>query len=94
MLHRTVITFVLAIFLAVASLPLAAQMENQQSRPENVPDLLVKANTAYAEKDYLAFSKALERLRVLRPNNGGSAGGYAHGQYGGVFVRQNPGAVE
>ena len=46
-------------------------MENQQSRPENVPDLLVKANTAYAEKDYLAFSKALERLRVLRPNNGG-----------------------
>jgi len=71
MLHRSVITFVLAFFLAVASLPLAAQMANQQARPENVPDLLVKANSAYAEKDYLAFSKALERLRMLRPNNGG-----------------------
>lgn len=71
MLHRSVITFVLAIFLAVASLPLAAQTENQQARPENVPDLLVKANSAYAEKDYLAFSRALERLRMLRPYNSG-----------------------
>ena len=71
MSHQSVITFVLAIVLAVASLPLAAQTENQQARPENVPELLVKANSAYAEKDYLAFSRALERLHVLRPYNGG-----------------------
>ena len=71
MLHRIVITFVLAFFLAVAGLLLAAQTETQQARPENVPELLVKANTAYAEKDYLAFSRALEQLRKYRPNNGG-----------------------
>ncbi|MDH4019700.1 MAG: hypothetical protein OEU84_08875 [Xanthomonadales bacterium] len=71
MLHRSVITIALAIFIAVASLPLAAQTENQKARPENVPELLVKANTAYAEKDYLAFSNAMERLRMLRPYNGG-----------------------
>ena len=71
MSHHSVITFVLTIFLTMASLPLAAQTANQQAQPENVPELLVKANTAYAEKDYLAFSKALERLRILRPYNGG-----------------------
>ena len=71
MLHQSVITFVLAVFLAVVSVSLAAQTENQEPLPENVPKLLVMANNAYAEKDYLTFRRSLQRLHKLRPYNGG-----------------------
>ncbi|MDX2428240.1 MAG: hypothetical protein QNK22_06080 [Xanthomonadales bacterium] len=75
MSHQSVITFVFAIFLAIASLPSAAQTENQEALPENVPEnvpeLLVIANSAYAEKDYLTFRRSLQQLHKLRPYNGG-----------------------
>ncbi len=69
MLNKSVISFVLAITLVMGSLPLAAQTDTPQAPPENVPDLLVKANTAYLAKDYLEFRKALESLHRMRPYN-------------------------
>lgn len=55
--------------LLLASLPLTAQTDNPQTLPENVPALLVKANEAYAAKDYLTFRGTLKRLNELRPYN-------------------------
>ena len=70
MLHKSVITFVLALTLAMGSIPLAAQTPAAiAAPPENVPALLVKANAAYKAKDYPAFRQALEKLHQLRPNN-------------------------
>ena len=69
MLHKSVITFVVAFTFAVCCLPLAAQTPSTDAPPGNVPALLVKANTAYAAKDYSTFRNALEGLHKLRPNN-------------------------
>ena len=69
MLHKSVVIFVVAFTLVVSSLPLLAQTEAKEAVPENVPALLVKANTAYAAKDYLTFRRTLESLHRLRPNN-------------------------
>ena len=62
MLYKAVIILVIAFTLAAGSLPLAAQTEAAKaqpeavkSQPEGVPALLVKANQAYAAKDYLTF---------------------------------------
>ena len=71
MSHQSVITFVLAFFLAMASLPSAAQTQKQEALTENVPELLVMANNAYVEKDYLKFRRSLQQLHKLRPYNGG-----------------------
>ncbi len=38
--------------------------------PDNVPALLVKANEAYGDGDYILFRDSLLRLREMRPNNG------------------------
>lgn len=69
MFHKSVITFVVAFTLAAGCLPLAAQTTAAAPVSENVPALLVKANTAYAGKDYPAFRTAMESLHRLRPNN-------------------------
>jgi sugar lactone lactonase YvrE len=69
MLLKSVITFIVSLTLAVSSLPLTAQTGTPEALPENVPALLVKANQAYAAKDYLTFRRALESLHRLRPNN-------------------------
>ena len=69
MLNKSVITLVLMLVLTLGSLPAAAQTEPADSLPDNVPGLLLKANTAYAANDYLTYRKALERLHKMRPNN-------------------------
>ena len=69
MLYKSVIILVIAFALATGPVPLVAQTEAAKDRPENVPALLVKANQAYAAKDYLGFRMALEALHKLRPNN-------------------------
>jgi sugar lactone lactonase YvrE len=69
MLKKTLITLLLATILLLGSLPLAAQTETPEALPDNVPALLVKANSAYAAKDYLTYRKVLERLVKMRPNN-------------------------
>jgi len=83
MLYKAVIILVIAFALAAGSLPLAAQTEAAKAQPEaakaqteaakaqpeGVPALLVKANQAYAAKDYLNFRITLESLHRLRPNN-------------------------
>lgn len=69
MLQKSVITFVVALTLAIVSLPVAAQIAATESVPENVPALLVKANNAYAGKDYPVFLASMEKLNKLRPNN-------------------------
>lgn len=69
MFYKSVVVFVVAFTLAVTSLPLSAQTEAKETTPENVPALLVKANTAYDARDYLTFRKTLETLHKLRPNN-------------------------
>ena len=69
MLYKSVVIFVVAFTLAVSNLPLFAQTEAKEAVPENVPALLVKANAAYAAKDYLTFRQTLESLHRLRPNN-------------------------
>ena len=69
MLNKLVIAFVLAAILMAGTLPLAAQTKPPKALPDNVPGLLVAANKAFAAEDYLAFSKAMEAIRKLRPNN-------------------------
>lgn len=69
MLQKSVISFAVALMLAAGCLPLAAQTATTAPVPENVPALLVKANTAYVDKDYPAFRTAMESLHKLRPNN-------------------------
>jgi len=71
MLRKPVIILATAFILALGSLPIVAQTQATQPPPENVPALLVKANQAYADKDYAAFRKAMESLHRLRPNNSG-----------------------
>lgn len=59
----------MALALTISSIALQAQTPAPQAQPENVPALLTKANTAYESKDYALFSKTLESLHRLRPNN-------------------------
>ncbi len=69
MLKKSLITLLLATSLLLGSLPLAAQTETPEELPDNVPALLVKANAAYAAKDYMTYRKVLQRIRSMRPNN-------------------------
>jgi len=67
MFYKSVFSFVLAITLATVSLPSAAQPDAEL--PQNVPELLLSANQAYAAGDYTTFRDVLEALHKLRPNN-------------------------
>ena len=69
MLKKSLITLLLATILLLGSLPLAAQTEATEELPDNVPALLVKANSAYAAKDYMTYRKVLQRINSMRPNN-------------------------
>ena len=69
MLKKSLITLLLATILLLGSLPLAAQTETAEELPDNVPALLVKANSAYAAKDYMTYRKVLQRISAMRPNN-------------------------
>lgn len=69
MLYKSIVICVVAFALAVSGSPLSAQTGVKESVPENVPALLVKANAAYAAKDYLSFRETLKSLHRLRPNN-------------------------
>ncbi len=66
-------TLILALSLLLASFHLQAQTDTPadsgEDLPDNVPALLVKANEAYAVKDYLTFRRAMEQLNSKRPNN-------------------------
>ena len=68
-MKKSFITLLLAFTLLLGSMPLAAQTETPEEMPDNVPALLVKANTAYAAGDYVTYRNALEHLRKMRPNN-------------------------
>jgi sugar lactone lactonase YvrE len=69
MLNKPVIVLVLALSFLLGSVSVAAQAEVAPTLPDNVPQLLIKANEAYVAQDYLGYSKVLERLREMRPNN-------------------------
>lgn len=60
----------LAISLLLAGFGLEAQTETTEALPDNVPELLVRANNAYAAKDYLTFRKAMEQVNKMHPYNG------------------------
>ncbi len=68
-MNKSLITLLLATILLLGSLPLAAQTETTEELPDNVPALLVKANSAYAAKDYMTYRKVLQRISSMRPNN-------------------------
>jgi hypothetical protein len=69
MIYKAIANLVISLALAVSSFPLGAQIAPAQTLPENVPALLVRANEAYASKDYVTFRDALEQIHKLRPNN-------------------------
>jgi sugar lactone lactonase YvrE len=69
MLNKSMLTSVLVMCLLLTGLPIKAQSKTPLALPDNVPGLLVKANEAYAAKDYLTFRKALVRLNQMRPYN-------------------------
>ena len=62
---------ILALSFLLASFGLQAQTESDSGKalPDNVPDLLVRANEAYTAKDYLTFRKAMEQINKKRPYN-------------------------
>jgi len=68
-LKKSLITLLLAATLLLGSLSLAAQTETPEALPDNVPELLLKANEAYTAKDYPEFARVLERIHEMRPNN-------------------------
>ncbi len=68
-MNKLLITSLLTLTFLLTSLSLAADTETVEVMPDNVPALLVKANSSYAAKDYLTYRKVLQRLRELRPNN-------------------------
>ncbi len=68
-MNKLLITSLLTLTFLLTSLSLAADTETADAVPDNVPALLVKANSSYAAKDYLTYRKVLQRLRELRPNN-------------------------
>lgn len=69
MLKKTI--FVLSITIAAAAANLSAWAQDKQPEPlpDNVPALLVKANSAFGAKDYLTFRRVMERLHEMRPYN-------------------------
>ena len=69
MLYKLLITFALILILSAGSQPVFAQQSKPGAPTESVPALLVKANAAYAAKDYLNFRRTLETLNKKRPNN-------------------------
>ena len=69
MLNKSLTTSLLASCLVLASFQLAAQPESNDAMPDNVPELLVKANDAYNAKDYIAFRDTLMVLTKMRPHN-------------------------
>jgi len=69
-LNKLLITPLLTVTFLLTSLSLAADTETAEVIPDNVPALLIKANSSYAAKDYLTYRKVLQHLRELRPNNG------------------------
>lgn len=69
MLNKLMISLALAVSLLSASQPLSAQTSKPEALPDNVPALLVKANEAYAAKDYATFRNALVQLNKMRPYN-------------------------
>jgi sugar lactone lactonase YvrE len=69
MSNKPVIVLVLALSFLLGSVSVAVQAEVAPTLPDNVPQLLIKANEAYVAQDYLGYSKVLERLREMRPNN-------------------------
>lgn len=69
MLYKLLITFALILILSTGSQPVFAQQSKPGAPTESVPALLVKANAAYAAKDYLNFRRTLETLNKKRPNN-------------------------
>ncbi len=58
-----------ACFLTAVSLSPAAQADTPGSLPDNVPGLLVLANKAYTDGDYVTYRNALESLHDKRPYN-------------------------
>ena len=69
MLYKSLITFALTLILSMGGPPVFAQQAKPGASLESVPVLLIKANAAYAAKDYLNFRKTLETLHKKRPNN-------------------------
>lgn len=68
-LKKSLFTLLLAITLLASSMSLTAQTEAPEALPDNVPALLVKANSAYAAKDYMTYRKVMQSLSTKRPNN-------------------------
>jgi len=69
MFKRVVFTLLFTGLLIVVNRPLQAQTESVKALADNVPALLVSANTAFAGKDYLMFRRVMERLHEKRPYN-------------------------
>lgn len=69
MLYKLLITSALTLILSVGSSPVFAQQAKPGVSGESVPALLVKANAAYAAKDYPNFRKTMQALHKKRPNN-------------------------
>lgn len=69
MLNKFVMGIALLLVLTLLSNPAVAQAPADQARPVNVPELLVKADKAYAAGDYATLAVALERLVQARPYN-------------------------
>jgi len=69
MLKKTI--FVLSIAAAAAAVSLSAWAQDKQPEPlpDNVPALLVRANSAFGAKDYLTFRRVMQRLHEMRPYN-------------------------
>ncbi len=68
-MNKFVGSFVVVLMLALGNAPLVAQAQGAQAVPDNVPELLVRANEAYGAGDYAALGNALERLHQMRPFN-------------------------
>ena len=68
-MNKSIYTLVLTLCLTMTAVPLAAQTAAPVPLPDNVPELLVKTNEAFAAKDYLTFRRCLQRLHQLRPYN-------------------------
>jgi len=60
---------ILTVGLLLLGFGIEAQEKTAQVLPENVPGLLVKANKAYAAKDYPGFRDAMVKINEKRPYN-------------------------
>jgi len=74
MLNKSLKTHFQGVFLTIclllAGFSLEAQTETTEGLPDSVPELLVRANNAYAAGDYLTFRKAMEQVNKMHPYNG------------------------